>query len=158
MPYRDATTIKPDQKYHGTVRDGSTLIEAASGTMGFQVMLNCEDGRIFYTIWITDKNRDRALKDFAALGVTEDQLQNPNYIEYQLGQDIVGREIVFGTKEEDYKGKTTVKVAWIGRSSMAGADGNKASAVARFFGGGEKKRSTSAKQEAHVITDDDIPF
>lgn len=146
-------TLKPDHKYQGRVREGSALIESQNGSLGFQLMLDCEDGHTFFTIWITPKNKELATKYFAALGVSIEKLQNSGYIDYQLGQDIVGREITFGTKEETYKGKTTVKVSWIGKPSLA-ADGNKAAAVARFFGAPPAGPVT----EENPIIDDDIPF
>lgn len=152
--------LKPDHKYQGRVRDGSVLIETLTGTLGFQVMLTCDDGRCFYTIWLTPKNKERAMKDFETLGVPAEKLQDPSYIEYQLGLDIAGREITFGSREEEYKGKTTVKVAWIGKPSLA-ADGNKAAAVARFFGAAGAAPNASSGgpvTEDNPITDDDIPF
>lgn len=50
--------LRPDEKYQGRVREGSALIESQGGTLGYQVMLECEDGRTFFTIWITEKNLD----------------------------------------------------------------------------------------------------
>ena len=55
----------------------------------------------------------------------------PSYIEYQLGLDIEGREVSFGTKDEEYNGKHSVKVVWIGKKS----DPNLSRSAARFFGG-----------------------
>lgn len=150
--------LKPDHKYQGRVRDGSALIETQTGTLGFQVMLTCDDGRCFYTIWITPKNKERAMKDFETLGVQAEKLQNSAYIEYRLGQDIAGQEITFGTREEEYRGKTAVKVVWIGKPSLA-ADGNKAAAVARFFGAAANTNDgTGTVTKDNPITDDDVPF
>lgn len=144
--------LKVDHKYNGTVRDGSGLIETNTGTLGFQIMLECEDGKTFFVVWLTDKNKARAKKVFTdALNIPEAKLQDAGYIEYSLPQEIVGHEVTFGTKEEEYKGKTTVKVAWLAkRSSTNGA--NPAAAAASFFGG----VSNGAKDDP--ITDDDIPF
>ena len=128
------------------------MIESQTMTLGYQVMLDCEDGYTFFTIWITEKNKERAMKAFAALGVMPEQMRDPAYIEYKLGDDIVGREVTFGTKEEEYGGRKTVKVAWIGKSSMA-ADGNKAVAVARFFG-----MSGGPITDEDPVTDAEIPF
>ena len=50
---------------------------------------------------------------------------------YQLGLDIEGREVSFGTKEEEYNGRHSVKVVWIGKQS----DPNLSRSAARFFGG-----------------------
>lgn len=142
--------IRADEKYNGTVDVGSELVESQNGTLGYRVNLECEDGRTFFTIWITEKNREHAEKNFAALGVSMEKLRTPGYIDQQLGQDIVDRAVTFGTKEEEYNGKTRVKVAWIGRQSAA-VDGGKAATVTAFFGGAPVALSTP-------ITDDDIPF
>lgn len=139
-------SVKADTKYIGTAASGSELIETQKGTLGYQVMLDCEDGQTSYMIWLTAKNRDRARKDFEVLGVPEDKLKDERYIQYQLGQDLVGRRLKFGTVEEEYNGKKRVKVSWIGRP---GADGNAPKAMASFFAGDDT---------GHQITDDDIPF
>jgi hypothetical protein len=65
------------------------------------------------------------------LGVDPEHLKDSSYIEYQLGLDIEGREVSFGTKEEEYNGRRNVKVVWIGRRS----DPNLSHSAARFFGG-----------------------
>lgn len=138
--------IRADSKFNGFVRAGSSLYETATGTMGYQVMLECEDGDTSYIVWLTDKNRDRAAKTFETLGVDSEKLKNPLYFEAQLGIDITGREVSFGTKEEEYKGTRTVKVAWIGKKSES-LGGGLSNAAARYFGG-----------DVPEITDADISF
>lgn len=136
------------KKYHGTVRAGSELMETQGGTLGYQVMLECEDGNASYTIWLTPRNRERARKTFTeALGVDGDKLSDQNYIEMQLGNDIAGREVTFVTEEEEYKDKRRIKVAWLFKRS-ASSGGSPSKAAAKFFGGDVKDE----------ITDDDIPF
>jgi hypothetical protein len=66
-----------------------------------------------------------------ALGVDAELLKDSGYIEYQLGMDIEGREVSFGTKDEEYNGRHSVKVVWIGKKS----DPNLSRSAARFFGG-----------------------
>jgi len=71
--------------------------------------------------------------------VDQETLKDPNYIEYQLGLDIEGREVSFGTADEEYNGRHSVKVVWIGKKS----DPNLSRSAARFFGGaagGEETR------------------
>lgn len=123
--------IKADSRYNGTVAPGSALYETQTGTLGYQVMLECPEGSTSFVIWLTDKNRQRARKYFEVLGVDADRLKDPSYIEYQLGLDIEGREVSFGTRDEEYNGKRSVKVVWIGRKS----DPNCSRSAARFFGG-----------------------
>jgi hypothetical protein len=123
--------IKADCKYTGAVAPGGQLYETQTGTLGYQVMIECPEGATSFVIWLTDKNRDRARKYFEILGVDQGQLKDPGYIEYQLGLDIEGREISFGTKDEEFNGRHSVKVVWIGRKS----DPNPSRCAARFFGG-----------------------
>ncbi len=144
--------IKPGKKYHGTVSSGSELIQSQSGTLGYQVNLECEDGDTSFTIWLTPKNKERAKKTFLeALGVTEAQLNDGNYFEMELATRITGREVTFLTTEDEYKGKTSVKVSFLfPRSAVAGSSPGKA--AASFFSGKQ------AALPDTPITDDDIPF
>jgi hypothetical protein len=137
--------IKADCKYNGTVAPGSALYETQTGTLGYQVMLECPEGSTSFVIWLTDKNRERARKYFEILGVDFAMLKDPGYIEYQLGLDIEGREVSFGTKDEEYNGKHSVKVVWIGKKS----DPNLSRSAARFFGGAISGENTGSS---------DIPF
>jgi len=124
-------TLKADAKYNGTVGPGSALYETQTGTLGYQVMLECADGATSFVIWLTQKNRDRARKFFEILGVDPERLKDSGYVEYQLGLDIEGRELSFGTKDEEYNGRRSVKVVWIGKKS----DPNLSRSAAQFFGG-----------------------
>lgn len=143
--------IKPGKKYHGNVGHGSELRETQTGSLGYQVMLECEDGETSYTIWLTPKNRERAIKTFTeALGVPAEKLQDANYVELQMSSDIAGREVTFTTEEEEYKGKTRIKVAFLFKRSMTNG-GSPAKAAASFFKGG-------GPPAADPITDEDIPF
>jgi hypothetical protein len=145
--------LKDNLKYNGHVGSGSQLYETQTGTLGYQVMLECSDGSTSFVIWLTDKNKERAKKYFAILGVDEDKLKDPHYIEYQLGLDIDGREISFGTKEDEYNGNRTIKVSWIGKKS----DPNLARGAAKFFGSTNTDTS-SPVGDIPVIDDSDIPF
>lgn len=143
--------IKPGKKYHGHVSTGSELIQSQSGTLGYQVQLKCEDGETDFIIWLTPKNKERAAKVFKeALGIPEEKLHDGNYIELQLATDIAGREVTFATVEEEYKGKSKVKVSFLfQRSALAGTSPGKA--AASFFSG-------SKVTADNPITDEDVPF
>jgi hypothetical protein len=130
--------IKADCRYNAIVGPGSQLYETQTGTLGYQVMLDCQEGSTSFVIWLTDKNRERARKYFEILGVAPEMLKDPSYIEYQLGLDIEGREVSFGTKDEEYNSKHSVKVVWIGRKT----DPNLSRSAAQYFGGsGDTPRS-----------------
>ena len=139
--------IKPDTKYAGKIGAGSQVIETQSGALGFQVQLECADGPTSFIIWLTEKNRLNAEKYFEILGADPKKLKQPAYIEHELPTFIAGREVSFGTKEEEFQGRKTVKVAWIGRKS----EGNPSRAAAKFFGAKEEELP-------FVATDDDVGF
>ena len=148
-------SIYPDTKYNGKVGPGSCLVEYKSGTVGYQINITCKDGDTTFVIWLTEKNHERAEKYFEILGVRLDLLKDPNYVDFQLPQDIEGKEISFGTKEEEYNGKKSVKVAWIGKKS----EEKLSNAAARFFGSTIAEPPTKVLvQSGEQITDDDIPF
>jgi hypothetical protein len=146
-------TLKADQKYSGVIASGSSVVESQNGTLSFQVMIECSDGETSYPIWLTDKNRDKAVKLFEMLGADTTKLGNSSYLEYELGIAITGKEISFGTKEEEYNGKRRIKVSWIGKKT----DPNVYRGAAKFFGG-------TGIPVAHPdnnhdpITDEDVPF
>ena len=71
-----------------------------------------------------------------------ERLKDSGYIEYQLGLDIEGREVSFGTKDEEYNGKHSVKVVWIGKRS----DPNLSRSAARFFGGTTGDGATAGEE------------
>jgi len=137
-------SIKADTKYNGTVAPGSQLYETQTGTLGYQVMLECADGPTSFVIWLTQKNRERARRYFEVLGVDPEKLKDSGYIEYQLGLDIEGREISFGNKEEEYNGKHNVKVVWIGKRS----EPDHSRSAARFFGATITDGDTSGEELA----------
>jgi hypothetical protein len=146
--------LKSDNKYNGVVSPGSTLTESQTGTLSFQVMLECEDGDTYFPIWLTDKNREKALKYFEILGADVNKLNNSTYLEYELGNAITGKEVSFGTREETYKGKVSIKVAWIGKKS----DPNLARGAAKFFGGVGDATTSRPVTSEDPIGDSDIPF
>ena len=137
-------SVKPDQKYDGTVSDGAKMVVSQSGTLGFFLRLHCEDGEISHTIWLTDNTKERALETFALLGVTEAQLQDAVFVRDKLASAVEGREVSFTTTEEKYKGKSRVKVGFINKRNRS-VGGSPVNAAVAFFGG-------------TPITDDDIPF
>jgi len=111
------------------------LIESAKGTPGFELQMECDEGVMFHTIWITPKTKEYAIKDFAVLDVSESQLANASFLANELPLMVVGKPISFGTKKEEYKGVSKVKCAWIGKPK-APASASLEKSVAMMFGGG----------------------
>ncbi len=69
-------SIKADTKYYGVVAPGSQLYETQTGTLGYQVMLECPDGPTSFVIWLTQKNRERARRYCEVLGVDPELLKD----------------------------------------------------------------------------------
>jgi hypothetical protein len=144
--------IRANKRYVGKVSSGSSLIEVgANNTPAYQVNLTCEDGDTSFNIWLTDKSRKNALKYFGILGVSEGQLSNPTYIEFQLGVDINGKEVVFEAKDDPQYG---TQVAWIGKKPSP----NLAKDAARFFSNTSGNSNTHDENQERPIDDSDIPF
>jgi hypothetical protein len=145
--------IKADQKYTGEVVSGSKLIESRTGSIGYQIMLVCEDGPTSFTLWLTPKAIEKAKKTLIdTLGVHETDLQSQAYLEFQLALDIVGKPVSFGTKEEEYNGKKTIKVSWIGKKS----DPNLARGAATLFGATPAKQDTDPWGDAQPSESDEF--
>jgi hypothetical protein len=141
--------IKPDMKYSGKVGEGSYFAYSSNGNLGFYVALDCDDGHTFFTLWLTDRNREKATNTLVnVLGANRDKLSNQSYLEYELASVIVGTPVTFGTREEEYNGKTSVKVSWIGKPT----DPNVSRGAAKFFGGNQNDEIPPP------INESDIPF
>ncbi len=138
------------KRYVGTIASGSGLYESMGGTLGFQLLLNCEDGATDYTIWLTEKNAKRAAEAFKVLGVDPARLAEPSEFT-KIGDEIAGHEISFETDEETYNDKTRVRVKWISAKKDSGV-GSLEQRAASLFGG------TVPAQASLPSKDDDVPF
>jgi len=146
--------LAPDSKYNGTVTRGD-WIESAKGTQGFQVDIETADGDVIsHVLWLTEKTQEYFARDMKTLGVTAEKLRSGSYLTHELPSAVCGREITFGTKEEEYKGEFRTKVAWIGEKRESNPRGI-GFAVAEMFGGAKVPEPDAAGDN---IEDDDIPF
>jgi len=124
--------IKADTRYRGKIVDGG-IYEANSGTLGYQLCLECEDGATDYVIWLTPKNKEKAEKAFVSLGIDPKALRSETGIE-GIASQLAGMEVDFGTREEEYQGKKRVKVSWVGKpKGDAGGGGSATARAAAFF-------------------------
>ena len=150
--------VQGDTDYDGKVLAGAQIItSSAKGTLGFEVPLECEDGRIKHVIWLTPSTMDNAEKTFReALGVTAEQLRNEEFVTKKLSEYIVGRDVRF-TTETDAKGY--VKVKWL---NGVGGMGKPAAPklLSDFFKKPVAPATDFPQQRGHgsLITDDQIPF
>ena len=127
-------TIKADTRYAGTIT-GAGLYEANSGTLGYQLLLECEDGTTDYVIWLTPKSKENAVKAFKALGIEEGALKTEAGID-SIEARVLNLAVHFGTKSEEWNGKTRIKVAWVGKPKAEGG-GDVRKRAAAFFAGTE---------------------
>jgi hypothetical protein len=148
--------LRADTRYTGSVTRGN-LIESGKGTPGFEILIECDEGSMVHTIWLTPATIDKgyAQKDFAVFDVTEEQLQSESFLRNQLPVAIVGKPVTFGTKEDEYKGEVKVKCAWIGKPKGPTAATLEGSVAAMFRG--EKATAVKAPGDLSIL-DEDIPF
>lgn len=155
-------SVRADQHYNGRVLTGNWM-ESRSGTVGFQIRLECEDGEIAHVIWLTEATADRARQDFKLLGADPDRLNNSSYMDNELPTVVVGRLVGFKTKEEVWKGNVQVKVNYLTKKRESAEEGGSVGrAAAKFFRGAQEIAESSPapreEEKPFVATDDDIPF
>lgn len=140
------------KRYTGRVVEGRLYESSVNKTPGFQIILDTEDGTIDYTIWLTQKNREKALRDFDTLGVAAGALTDRNFLTFQLPQVVVGREVAFEPKDEEYpkgSGKFSTKVPWIGKPGSA-TEEELAQSVAALFAAGSRTTAGEAPSTADL--------
>ncbi len=144
-------TLKADTRYAGTIVDGG-IYEANSGTLGYQLLLNCEDGATDFIIWLTPKSKEKAEKTFVSLGIDPKSLRSETGLD-GIASQLAGMDVVFGTREEEYQGKKRVKVAWVGKPKEGAASaGSPLARAAAFFADGPPAPTSSPDSE------DSVPF
>ncbi len=90
-------SVQAFMTYAGRVRHGARMIKSKNkGTLGFEVPLECADGSITHTLWITSSTKERVLKTFnEALGVSLAQLQDENFVANEISSFIADKEVEF---------------------------------------------------------------
>ncbi len=139
--------MDPDTRYRGRIIAGSHLFTSGTGTAGYKIMIGFgENEETEYVIWMTDKNRNRAIETFGKLGV------QPNDIRDEAS-------VVALSKGETFKDVYTVKVSWIDTDTGPIVEASPSLMVA-FFHGSEPAGTAFADDPrvGRPITDDDIPF
>ena len=153
-------SLKPDKTYEGEVSSGS-WIRSSGNTPGFQVNIKYDGGDTSFTIWLTDKSKNIAKKHFKVLGLSEEQMKSPSYLNNTLPTAIIGRAISFETREETYNEKTRVRVAFINAPKDYN-ESDVACEAASFFNdgnaGGEDDQPPLPDDGEFQDTDSDIPF
>jgi hypothetical protein len=144
-------SLKADKKYSGVITPGSYFSYSVNGNLAFNIMIECEDGSCSFPLWLTEKNREKAIKTLVSLGADKDKLSSQTYLDMELSNTITGKEISFGTREDEYNGKVSVKISWIGKHT----EENVAKGASNFFSG---KSGNGPVTEEDPIDSSDIPF
>lgn len=147
-------------KYPMTVARAEWITSQNTGSRGLQVDFECDEGGITGVIWCTEKSAAMAERQMKALGATDEQIIDADYLEYQFPVEIVGRQAKVETYDDEYKGKTTVKVKAI-YPLVTEAGGGIGAGVANLFRREKGLPEANAKPKVAPVPDaieDDIPF
>jgi hypothetical protein len=150
-------SIIAGKRYTGTVTGGRFMESSLNLTPGFQVFIECEDGDADFIIWLTRNNMKGATKSLRVVGADIEQMGNRSYVTNQLPQVVVGKEISFEAKEEEWRGEVKTKVAWIGRVNAASED-EIAANVSKLFANAQAMGAAPLDAGEPPPIDDDIPF
>jgi len=150
-------------KYLVEVAGAAWITSQNTGSRGLQLDLESEEGCIVGMIWVTERSAEVAERQFKALGVTDEQLCDPAYMEYQLPAELLGRSVKIATEEEEYKGRTSVKVKGIyppTQETASGIGGGAANVFRKFKGlpTSEPKPAAPKLPGDESILDGEIPF
>lgn len=136
--------MRPDTTYSGTIT-GAAWVQARKGTPGLQVDLEAEDGQgISHVWWLTHKTKETFEGEMKEFGIKPEQLASGSFLQNELFSVLIGKDVTFATKEEEYQGTKKVKVHWINAGKAPSDPRGIGFAVASLFGG--------------EVSEDDIPF
>ena len=145
-------------KYPMTVTRAEWITSQNTGSRGLQVDFECDEGGITGVIWCTEKSAQVAERQMKALGATDEQVIDPDYLEYQFPVDIAGRTAKVETYDDEYKGKTSVKVKAIYPLVSDNGTGIGAG-VANLFRREKGLPEANAKPKATTPNDEiEVPF
>lgn len=121
--------------YNGTIEGPGRWGNSSKGTLGFSFSIRCDETNDLtdFTIWLTPKTAERAIESFEIFGITAADLGNASYAENHLPSAVEGKPLSFKMKEEEYNGRRSLKVAFIGARREAMAEGSAGAAAAKFF-------------------------
>jgi hypothetical protein len=124
--------LKAPCQYNGHI-ENANLYYSNGGTLGLQLHLACEDGKITHTLWITEKTIGRVEETLLKIGVSKNELQDENALD-NIGDILGGREVSFNTVAEEYQGREIVKVQWLNKPRQANGS-SAAKMAAHLFAG-----------------------
>jgi hypothetical protein len=139
------------QRYAAEVIAADLITSSHTGTEGIELQLNTEEGQTTHVLWLTEKNRDNVWRSLEALGVKDASRFHPVHGMEQL----IGAHCTLTMREEEYRGRTRVRVRWINQRHAAVTDSAVDRAL-RFFG--HETDAATLVADGRSIVDDDIPF
>lgn len=136
--------LKPDRSYSGKIVGGG-IGYASTGSLGITIELECPEGDIQHTWYVTPKTAKRVKDTLLELGVPKETLSSRTALE-NIGAALTGKSVEFTTISEEWQGKQRVRVQWVNPPKKENK--NAANELLDLF----------ADKKEPEISDDDIPF
>ena len=156
--------LQADRKYTGEIIDASLYRSNNKGTLGLELRIQCEEGNIDHTLWLSDKARPNSEKKLKELGITEQEMKSGVFWN-AVGTFLMGKRVRIETEQEIYNEKPRVRVKWLNADNGSLEEGDMATAAARLFGGGgapapapQPKPAENWNPEIPPPGDEDMPF
>ena len=164
------------EKFEGTVQGAAFVTSPEKGTPGFSLIVATGAGPIDRTWWLSENSvgflQETLDKTF---GITEQQLQNDQFIEGGVSDFLKGRPCSVvpelakdanGNVWRDKEGKTRWTIQWLNPSRLGKkATGESVGKISRLFGSTVSRPRGGSDQEppppawgADGITDENPPF
>jgi hypothetical protein len=142
--------LQADQHYVGIVAAAEWTQSSKAGTLGLEIQLHCPDGDVSHTIWFSEKNLDNFKRQMRCLGLTDEQIDDHDYLFDSAPGAVLLSEVTFRLKWDEFEKQNgdvvrQLKVLSIG--PVLKADKVKAQLA-----------SVLKKNGKVAITNEDIPF
>jgi len=144
--------LKPDRTYNGHIT-GAGIGYASTGSLGISIELECPQGGIQHTWYVTPKTAARVKKTLLELGVPPETLSSRTALE-NIGSALTGKPVEFTTISEEWQGKERVRVQWVNPAKKENKGAGKE--LFDLFAAVDEHPAQAPSDEP--ITDDDIPF
>lgn len=147
--------LLPNTHYNVEIAAASMMESQVKNTPGLQLSLRVFEGEgngqhISHTLWLSKKTLDGTQNTLMSLGVTSDELKKESFWD-NVGSALIGKRCRITTIEEEHKGKTTTKVAWLNPLKAASSGSSLSATAAKLFGGAPKSQSAA-------LSDEEVPF
>jgi hypothetical protein len=148
-------TFTDGQRYAAEVVAADLITSSRTGTEGIELRFDTEEGSTTHVLWLTERNRENVWRALAALGIQDASRFHP----VRDMEQLIGARCTLTMGNEEYRGKTSVRVQWINPLRAAATADARQRAMAFF--GHETAAAVALGTEDRVIAvddDDDVPF